>query len=263
MAESVGLKGGDDFEAAGDVIASVVHQRVKIEFGGDGTATDVATDMPLPVGEASKLATVAIGTYPVPTSYGLPTVAVGTMAGLPSTLATVAVGTVGALPTAYVVPPSTYAIGALPTAYVVPPATISVATLAGLPSTLATVAVGTMPLPVGAATEDTVSKRFGGGKTQGAQAINTSGNNTILTPASGKKIRLYWLGLSTSQDNAAEVLALAKFTTGGTPFYRWNLGAPGAFSHWEVVTGGTDEALVINLSGAQTVQANYTYSEVT
>jgi hypothetical protein len=121
------------------------------------------------------------------------------------------------------------------------------------------VSAATLPLPTGAATESTVAKRFAGGKTTVALAISASGDNTVLTPASGQRLRIHWVGMSTSENNGAEVLAIVKF--GANTHYRWNLGAPGAFSHWEPIEGAVDQSLVINLSGNQTVEVNVTYEE--
>lgn len=112
----------------------------------------------------------------------------------------------------------------------------------------------------GAAKDATVGYRFAPGKTTRGVQVATLGDNTIITPALGKKVRLHWLGLSTSQNNAGEVEALVKFGT--TVIYRWQLGNPGAFSHWETVDGATDQALVINLSQAYAVNVNYTYQEI-
>lgn len=131
--------------------------------------------------------------------------------------------------------------------------------LARLLETLS-VSATSLPLPTGAATESTLALKFGGDKITLAQTLSTSGDNTLITPASGKSIRLLWLGLSTSQDNSAEVKVSAKF--GANVHYKWNLGNPGAFSHWEPIEGAVNQPLVINLSVAQPVEVNYTYQEV-
>ena len=115
-----------------------------------------------------------------------------------------------------------------------------------------------MTLPIGVATP--VAKRFGGGKTQGATLISASGDNTIATPATGKRLTLYWIFLSSSQDNASEVLALVKL--GARVVYECYLGNPGAFAHWEPVTADAEgDALLVNLSGAASVAVNYTITE--
>jgi len=103
-------------------------------------------------------------------------------------------------------------------------------------------------------------KRFAEGKTTRAGSISTVGDNSIITPAAGKLLRVFWVGLSSSQDNTGETAVTVKF--GSTSHYRWNMGNPGAFSHWQNFQGIVDQPLVINLSAAQTVLWNATYEEV-
>jgi hypothetical protein len=49
MADNVGYTPGVGATVAADDIAGVLHQRVKIGVGADGTAVDVSTSNPLPV----------------------------------------------------------------------------------------------------------------------------------------------------------------------------------------------------------------------
>lgn len=49
MADNVTVNEGSSKAIAADDISSVWHQRVKIEHGADGSATDVSTASPLPV----------------------------------------------------------------------------------------------------------------------------------------------------------------------------------------------------------------------
>lgn len=123
------------------------------------------------------------------------------------------------------------------------------------------------PLPVSSTTlasEVTLAhtkNRFAAGvRTPTAVQITGSGDNTIITPTAGKRLRVTWLGLS-APETGAEVLAICKFGAAGAAVYRWNLGVPGAFAHWETVEGGTDAPLIVNLSGARTVQVNVTHEE--
>jgi hypothetical protein len=102
-----------------------------------------------------------------------------------------------------------------------------------------------------------------GVRTTKAGIATSSGDNTIHTPASGKKCRLYWIGLSASQDNAAENLVIVKFGAAGEAKYRWRMGNPGAFSHWEPIEGAADEALILNLANGEDVDWNITVEEVT
>lgn len=111
------------------------------------------------------------------------------------------------------------------------------------------------------ATEATVARKFAlGTKTTRGSRVSTSGDSNLIVPAAGKKVRLIWLGMSSSENNGAEALVLVKF--GANVVYRWNMGTPGAFSHWEVVEGAVDQALVVNLSAAQPIDFNYTWEEV-
>jgi hypothetical protein len=60
---TLGTMSGGDVVAADDIGPGVKHQRVKIEFGVDGTATDVSATNPLPVAQqpvsAAALANVS------------------------------------------------------------------------------------------------------------------------------------------------------------------------------------------------------------
>lgn len=115
----------------------------------------------------------------------------------------------------------------------------------------------------GAATEVTVGRRFAPGmRTTRALEVSGAGNNLLVDPSPGKKVRLYWLGLATSQDNASATLAVARFVGAADDLYRWPMGNPGAFMHWEPVDGPVDADLVLNLSAAQSVQVNLTYEEI-
>jgi hypothetical protein len=49
MSESVGYTPGVGAEIAVDEIAGIKHQRVKMQFGADGVATDVSAANPMPV----------------------------------------------------------------------------------------------------------------------------------------------------------------------------------------------------------------------
>jgi hypothetical protein len=49
MADNINITPSGSSPIAADDIASVWHQRVKVEYGADGSATDVAATTPLPV----------------------------------------------------------------------------------------------------------------------------------------------------------------------------------------------------------------------
>lgn len=78
--------GGDT--VATDDIAGIKHQRVKVEYGADGSATDVSPTTPLPVGFNASTATTAVimqnavaitanGTSLTTTGYGTATLHIG------------------------------------------------------------------------------------------------------------------------------------------------------------------------------------------
>lgn len=111
------------------------------------------------------------------------------------------------------------------------------------------------------ATELTVANRFAGGKLSYSVRIASSGDNVVLTPGSGRRLRVFWVGLSTPDDGGvANVLAVVK--CGAAQPYRWNLSSPGAFMHWEEFGGVANDPLVVNLSTARAVDVNVTYLEV-
>ncbi len=63
MAENILLSAGSGGDTiAADEIASVKHQRVKIQHGADGSATDVSTASPLPVEMDSQALTAVLHT---------------------------------------------------------------------------------------------------------------------------------------------------------------------------------------------------------
>lgn len=97
---------------------------------------------------------------------------------------------------------------------------------------------------------------------------SSSGTNTIHTPAAGKKVRLYYLGYSAGA-TVTGVLVGMRFTAGGTDFDNQYLVTPGQPFGRNIqagkryIDGGTNEALVVNLSAAQTVYVNIEIEEIT
>jgi hypothetical protein len=115
----------------------------------------------------------------------------------------------------------------------------------------------------GLAKDATLLRRYGTHTATKAGLANSVGDNTLHTPAAGKRIRLYWLALSASQDNAAENLAIVKFGAAGAAVYRWRLGNPGAFVGGRTVEGASDAPLILNLSTADALDWNLDLDEVT
>lgn len=54
MADNVGYTPGTGATIAADDIGGVLHQRIKIGVGGDGVATDVSAENPMPVSLTSE-----------------------------------------------------------------------------------------------------------------------------------------------------------------------------------------------------------------
>ncbi|MDD5397032.1 MAG: hypothetical protein PHW24_03155 [Candidatus Moranbacteria bacterium] len=129
-------------------------------------------------------------------------------------------------------------------------------TLAHIDTSISTIKTSTDKLIADPAKESTIDKRFNNKITM-ATVIALDGDNTILIPGLGKKIRLFWIGISVDSGNANDVLAIVKL--GSTEHYRWNCGA---FSHWQTIEGDTNEPLTVNLSTPTIVQINYTYEEI-
>ena len=102
-----------------------------------------------------------------------------------------------------------------------------------------------------------------------AKALTVSGNgdNTVHTPAAGKKIRLYYASLNADDANSAAVIAILKFGAGGAALYKYSLGAGGIWARnisagRRHIDGAVDQALILNLSAAQSVHVSIEYEEV-
>ena len=114
-----------------------------------------------------------------------------------------------------------------------------------------------LPLPAGAATSakqditnTDLDYRFSGGKTAFASTVTAAGNTTLITPATGNRIQLYWLSFLPSSDNANANLVKIGFgtTTVLTELYRAY-----AMAHWELFTGAVNQSVIINTVSAEAV----------
>lgn len=92
--------------------------------------------------------------------------------------------------------------------------------------------------------------------------VNSSGNNTLITPSSGKALRVYYV----SYNPLAEVQAAFRFGASGTLFLRNNVVANSVvskdFGDFRWVAGAVDEALILNLSSGVVTNWNAFYLEV-
>ncbi|UTI65621.1 hypothetical protein NBH00_05270 [Paraconexibacter antarcticus] len=105
-----------------------------------------------------------------------------------------------------------------------------------------------------AGTEDL---RFAGGKSSFAAVLSTAGDNAVIAPAAGKRIRVYWVAFIPSSDNAS-----ANLVTVGWPSTAVNMYIGYALAHWEVFTGAINEPVNVNLANAQPVAVTIHYQEI-
>lgn len=95
----------------------------------------------------------------------------------------------------------------------------------------------------------------------------STGDNAIHTPASGKKIRLYFFGYSAGS-NVEGILCSLKFNTSGTVFDRQYLTAAGQPYARNIqagkryIDGAIDKPLVLSLDASQTVYCNVELEEI-
>lgn len=95
---------------------------------------------------------------------------------------------------------------------------------------------------------------------------SASGDNTVLTPGVGNRIRLNYISLSADGGNSADVTVIVKFASGGGTNYKVSLKAGSIWARnvgagRRYLDGGTNNALIINLSAAQTVHCSIEYDE--
>lgn len=94
-----------------------------------------------------------------------------------------------------------------------------------------------------------------------ASSASSSGDNTIFTPDSGEITRVHYISLSADGANSADVTAIVKFGAGGSANYKVSLKAGAIFARnigagKRYMQGAVDEALIVNLSAAQTVHVS-------
>ncbi len=100
---------------------------------------------------------------------------------------------------------------------------------------------------------------------QGVSKITTSlsSSGNVITPSSGKKIRVYSNRFSLTAD---ATFVSFRFTSGGTDYEKYMSpktgGLYGANNHPNYIEGGVNEVLYCAISGTTTVQINVDYLEV-
>lgn len=115
---------------------------------------------------------------------------------------------------------------------------------------------------VNPATEETLLTMVSG---QGVSKLTgtLTGSGIVLTPSSGKKIRVY----STRFSLTADLQNVSfRFTSGGTDYEKYlspkTGGLYGANNHPNYIEGGVNQALYCVITGTGTVQINVDYLEV-
>ena len=92
--------------------------------------------------------------------------------------------------------------------------------------------------------------------------VEAQGNNTLLTPTAGKKLRIYYL----SYNPLLAVEAAFRFGATGGLLLRNSVTANSViakdFGDFRYLEGAVDEALILNLSLGVAVNWNVTYVEV-
>jgi hypothetical protein len=153
-------------------------------------------------------------------------------------------------------------------------ASVGAAVLSMIPTKAQALIVGSSPtagivgvkntsnVGINPATEETLQGLISGqGVKKGTISLSASG--VVLTPASGKKIRIYANRFSLTNDAA---LVSFRFTSGGTDFEKYvspkTGGLYGANNHPNFVEGGTNEVLYCVISGTTNVQINFDYLEI-
>ena len=98
--------------------------------------------------------------------------------------------------------------------------------------------------------------------TPASGSVNGVGNNTLLTPSSGKKLRLSYA----SYNPALAVEAAFRFGAAGTLFLRNSLTVSGVvskdFGDMRYLEGAVDEPLILNLSLGVATIWNALYTEI-
>jgi hypothetical protein len=93
------------------------------------------------------------------------------------------------------------------------------------------------------------------------------GDTVVVTPSSGKALRVYYLSMNADGGNTADVTAYFRFGAAGAAKYKKSLKAGAIFARAigggrKYIQGAMDEPLYINLSAAQTVNWDVEYDEV-
>lgn len=106
-------------------------------------------------------------------------------------------------------------------------------------------------------TDGTYDERYSGGKLSFATTVAAAGDTALVTPATGKALRVVWVSAIPSPDNSSANRVRFKFGAAGAPFYESY-----AVAHWEVFQGAVDVPLVLNTATAEAVSVTVHYREL-
>lgn len=91
--------------------------------------------------------------------------------------------------------------------------------------------------------------------TAAVATVTASGSTTVITPASGKRLRVYWMYAVPDPDSSDS--PLIKISLGGTEIYRTY-----GVTHQQRFTGPVDGVLAVDLSASGSVAVTVHYEEV-
>jgi len=134
--------------------------------------------------------------------------------------------------------------------------------MGGTPSTSTIGVKNASNTKINPATEESLQTLLSG---QGVTKLTTTlaNSGTIITPGSGKKIRVYSNRFSLTADTASVSF---RFTSGGTDHEKYvspkTGGLYGANNHPNYIEGGVNQVLYCVISGTTNVQINVDYLEV-
>lgn len=100
-----------------------------------------------------------------------------------------------------------------------------------------------------------VGYRYAGGKLAATAQVTASGDTTLITPATGKALRVFWVSAINNPDQSSTPRMI--FKLGTTEIYRAY-----ALAHWEVFTGTVNQPLVVNLNQGGDVAVTVHYQEI-
>jgi len=93
------------------------------------------------------------------------------------------------------------------------------------------------------------------GVTHVVATVTASGDTTVYTPASGKRVRVFW-SYAVTQPGATTQPLIKIFLGAGEKFRVY------ALSKRQLMTGPVDGALVVNLSAVSTVACTFLVEEI-